>query len=360
MSPQQSGEKTEKATPKKKREARERGQVFKSLELITAFSLMVMFGALAVFGSTMADSIKKLITGYFSAGRDIPDVMTVSTAGPLLGKAFTQLGLIMLPILGAALIGGVVFNFLQTGFLFSSKALKPKMERISMVQGFKRIFSKRTLIDFLKSIIKITVLGWVAYSEYQNRLKDMPMMMWENVFSSIQATIDILMSVAFNLAIALAILAPFDFLYQWWKYQKDLMMTKQEVRDEYKLTEGDPQIKGKIRQKQRQMASMRMMQAVADADVVITNPTHYAVALSYKEGRHNAPVVVAKGKDFVARRIKERAAELNIEIVENKAVAQYLYFFCEINDEVPEDMYQAVAEILAYVYRLKQRMRGVR
>jgi len=360
MSPQQSGEKTEKATPKKKREARERGQVFKSIELVTAFSLMVMFGALAVFGAGMADGLKKLISGYFGAGDAIPDVMTVSAAGPLLARAFTQMGVIMLPMLGAALVGGLVFNYLQVGFLFSSKALAPKMDRISISSGFKRIFSKRTLIDLLKSIIKITVLGAVAYSEFEARIKDMPMMMGQNIFSSIQSTVDILLGVAFKLAIALAILAPFDFLYQWWKYQKDLMMTKQEVRDEYKLTEGDPQIKGKIRQKQRQMASMRMMQAVADADVVITNPTHYAVALEYKEEKNSAPVVLAKGKDYIARKIREKAQELHIEIVENKPVAQYLYFFCEIGDEVPEDMYQAVAEILAYVYRLKQRMRGVR
>jgi len=357
MSPQQrSGEKTEKATPKKKREARERGQVFKSIELVTAFSLLVMFGAVAIFGGTMIDGTKKLLTGFFSAGSGIPKVMNVLTVGPVIGGAFVQFGIIILPMLGAAFIGALVFNYLQVGFLFSTKALAPKFERVSMIAGFKRIFSKRTLVDLLKSIIKITVLGVVAYTEYEARIKDMPVMMWDNIITAIQASVDIILGVAFNLAIALAIIAPFDFLYQWWKYNKDLMMTKQEVKDEYKLTEGDPQIKGKIRAKQRQMASLRMMQAVQDADVIVTNPTHYAVALSYKENEHSAPVVVAKGKDHIARKIREKAAEHKIEIVENKPVAQYLYFFCEIGDEVPEDMYQAVAEILAYVYRLKNRM----
>jgi flagellar biosynthetic protein FlhB len=357
---QQSGEKTEKATPKKKREARERGQVFKSIELVTAFSLLVMFGALAIFGGSMMDGTKKLLSGFLNAGSSVPKVLSISTIGPVLGGAIIQFGIIMLPVLGAAMLGALAFNYLQVGFLFSTKALAPKFERISMIAGFKRIFSKRTLVDLLKSIIKIAVLGVVAYNEYKTQIMNMPMMMWDNIVTAIQASVDIIMAVAFKLAIALAIIAPFDFLYQWWKYQKDLMMTKQEVKDEYKLTEGDPEIKGKIRAKQRQMASMRMMQAVSDADVVVTNPTHYAVALSYKEGTNNAPVVVAKGKDYIARKIKEKAAEHHIEIVENKPVAQYLYFFCDIGDEVPEDMYQAVAEILAYVYRLKKRMGGVR
>jgi flagellar biosynthetic protein FlhB len=144
-------------------------------------------------------------------------------------------------------------------------------------------------------------------------------------------------------------------MYQRWKYNKDLMMTKQEVKDEYKLTEGNPQIKGRIAQKQRQMSRMRMVQAVKDADVVITNPTHYAVALEYKEGKNTAPVIIAKGKDYLAQKIKEKAREESVTIVENKPLAQSLYFFCEVGDEVPEDMYKAVAEVLAYVYRMKKK-----
>jgi flagellar biosynthetic protein FlhB len=266
----------------------------------------------------------------------------------------------MAPILLAAFIGALVFNYLQVGFLFTTKAMAPKFERVSMIAGFKRIFSKRTLVELAKSIIKIAILGVVGYNEYTARMKDMPPLMWDSLATSIQAAVDILIAVAFKLAIALAIFAPFDFLYQWIKYEKDLKMTKQEVRDEYKLTEGNPQIKSRIRQKQRQMSAMRMMQAVPDADVVITNPTHYAVALKYDEKSNSAPIVLAKGKDFIAKKIREKAAECRIEIVENKPLAQYLFFFCEVGDEVPEDMYQAVAEILAYVYKLKNRVRGVR
>jgi flagellar biosynthetic protein FlhB len=357
---QQSGEKTEKATPKKKREAREKGQVFKSTELITAFSLIVMFGALSIFGKMILDNTKQLLVSFLNAGDEIPKVLTISTLSPFLSKAFVQFLTIMIPVLLAAFIAALVFNYLQVGFLFSPKAAKPKMERISPAAGFKRIFSKRTLVELLKSIIYIAVLGVVAYDEYMARIKDMPMLMWGNLVTSVQASVDILFGVAFKMAIALAILAPFDFLYQWWKHQKDLMMTKQEVKDEYKLTEGNPEIKGKIRQKQRQMSAMRMMQAVPNADVIITNPTHYAIALGYDDSKHSAPVILAKGKDYVAKKIREIAAEHRIEIVENKPLAQYLYFFCDIGDEVPEEMYQAVAEILAYVYKIKQRLRGVR
>ena len=361
MSPQQqSGEKTEKATPKKRREARERGQVFKSVELVTAFSLMVMFGVLSIFGKTILDNTKELMISFFNTGENIPKVVGISALSPYLSKAFVQFLMIMVPLLLAAFLAALVFNYLQVGFLFSTKAMKPKMERISLLAGFKRIFSKRTLVELVKSIIKITVLGVVAYDAYMAKIKEMPMLMWANILTSAQATVDILISVAFQLGIALAIIAPFDFLYQWWKYEKDLMMTKQEIRDEYRLTEGDPQIKGKIRQKQRQISAMRMMQAVPNADVIITNPTHYAIALKYDETKHSAPVILAKGKDYIARKIREIALDNKIEIIENKPLAQYLYFFCDIGDEVPEEMYRAVAEILAYVYKIKHNMRGVR
>lgn len=353
MSAQQSGEKTEKATPKRKREAREKGQIFKSVEVITAFSLIVMFGALSIFGGDMATGIQRMMRSFFSA--DIPDVVDATAATQVLTNAVLMFLQIVAPILIAALMCGVVFNLVQVGFAFSTKAMAPKMEKISMIAGFKRIFSKRTLIELAKSLIKIVLLGWVAYSEYQTRMKTFPSLMGQDLKYAIAAAMDILISVAFKLGLAFAIFAPFDYMYQRWKHNKDLMMTKQEIREEYKLTEGNPQTKSRISQKQRQMSRMRMIQAVKEADVVITNPTHYAVALSYKEGKNKAPVVIAKGKDFLAQKIKERARELSIEIVENRPVAQALYFFCEVGDEVPEDLYKAVAEILAYVYRLKKK-----
>ncbi len=353
MSAQSAGEKTEKATPKRKRDAREKGQVFKSVEVITAFSLIVMFGVLSIFGKSIADNIQAMMKSSFTA--DIPDVLDASAATQALSGAVLSFIRIAAPVLIAAMLCGLVFNLVQVGFNFTTKAMAPKLEKISMIAGFKRIFSKRTLIDLLKAFIKLALLGWVAYSEYQNRMESFPELMGEDLKYAIPAAMNILLSVAFKLGIAFAIFAPFDYMYQRWKYNKDLMMTKQELREEYKLSEGNPQTKSRISQKQRQMSRMRMIQAVKEADVVITNPTHYAVALSYKEQRHKAPVVIAKGKDYLAQKIKEKARELKVEIVENRPVAQALYFFCDVGDEVPEDMYKAVAEILAYVYKMKKK-----
>lgn len=353
MSPQQqsSGEKTEKATPRKRREARKEGQVSKSTEVITALSLMLMFGVLGLFGAGMADNLKKLLTHFFTARA--PEQFDMAATASYMKDAMWMFAQIMLPLLAAAMIGGILFNVVQVGFLFTTKAMAPKIDRISPISGFKRIFSMRTLLDLAKAIIKITILAVVGYGEYEYYMDRFAMLMPENIQMATTNMTDSLIAVAFKLGIALAIFAPFDYIYQRWKHNKDLMMTKQEVKDEYKLTEGDPQVKGKIAQKQRQMSRMRMVQAVKDADVVITNPTHYAVALAYKEQKHTAPMVVAKGMDHLAQRIKEEAKTHFIEIVENKPLAQSLYFFCEVGDEVPEDMYKAVAEVLAYVYRLK-------
>ncbi len=354
MSPQpSSGDKTEKATPKRKREAREKGQIFKSVEVNTALTMLVMFGVLSIFGQTIVENIKKLLRYFFTM--DAPDHFTVAAVSKLFIDAVWMFFGIIAPILIAAFLAAVVSNVIQSGFVFTTKALAPKFDRINPLSGFKRIFSTRTLLDLVKAIIKIAILGLVAYNEFEAHMEDFKGLMGQDVVTAVAESVDIIISVAFNLAIAFAIFAPFDYIYQRWKYNKDLMMTKQEVKDEYKLTEGNPQIKGRIAQKQRQMSRMRMVQAVKDADVVITNPTHYAVALEYKEGKNTAPIVIAKGKDYLAQKIKEKAKEENVEIVENKPLAQALYFFCEVGDEVPEDMYKAVAEVLAYVYRMNKK-----
>ena len=359
MCPEQLGEKTEKATPKRKRDAREKGQVFKSAELISSVSLIIMFAVFSLFGTMIVDNLTRMIVSAFSFGA-IPDTVTLSSVNVAFQNGVKYFLLIMAPLFLAAFISAVVLNVLQVGFLFSTKAISPKLDKISMAQGFKRLFSVRTVVELVKSIIKITIIGVVAYSSYKTEFAKMPQLMTQNVILSAGQFVKMILSVAFKIAIALAVFAPLDYLYQWWKHNKDLRMTKQEVKDEYKLTEGDPQIKGRIRQKQREMSHMRMMQAVEEADVIITNPTHYAIGLSYDEKKHDAPVVVAKGKDYLAQKIKERAKELNIETVEDRGLAQSLYAYCEVGDEVPEELYKAVAEILAYVYNLKKGMRGGR
>ena len=354
MSEQRTGEKTEKATPKRKRDAREKGQVFKSIEVISAFTLIVIFGVFRIFGKSIAGNTANMMRSFFSW--EIPEVISGTAVSQALITAVQSFLIITAPVLIAALLCGLVLNVVQVGFIFTTKSMEPKLEKISMVAGFKRIFSMRSLVDLVKAMIKIVLLVWVAYSEYRKRMDVFPSLMGEDLAYAIPTAMDILLSVALKLGIAFAIFAPFDYMYQRWKYNKDLMMTKEEVREEYKLVEGNPTTKSRISQKQRQMSRMRMIQAVKEADVVITNPTHYAVALSYKEQKNKAPVVVAKGKDYLAQRIKEEAREQRVEIVENKQVARSLYFFCEVGDEVPEDLYKAVAEILAYVYRLKKKM----
>jgi flagellar biosynthetic protein FlhB len=350
------GDRTEKATPKKRREARKKGQIFKSMELSTGLSLLLMFGTLSVLGAYMADNLQKYLVSSF--GMQIPDTLTSATVQKLFITTAVRMFVVLLPMLGTAVAGGLAFNLVQTGFFASGSVVAPKFSRISMVQGFKRIFSKNTLMDLIKTIIKLCAVGYCIYGEFETQQLKMPALMTQNVDSSVASMSEIIIGSAFKISIVLAVFGPLDYLYQWWRYEKDLMMTKQEVKDEYKQTEGNPQIKGRIRQKQRQMSGQRMLKAVEKADVVITNPTHFAVALEYDEAKSRAPVVLAKGADYIARKIREKATELGVEIVENKPLARQLYFFCDIGEEIPEELYQAVAEILAYIYSIKKKGKG--
>jgi flagellar biosynthetic protein FlhB len=256
--------------------------------------------------------------------------------------------------LGTALAAGVIINVLQVGFLFTTKTLSPKLDRISPIKGFSRVFSIRTLTELVKSVLKVTVLGYIAYTSYRKLLAEFPNYIGRDIHGLFLSTMELAFTIALKMAAAFALIAAGDYLFQWWKFEKDMRMTKQEVKDEYKMTEGDPQIKSKIRQKQRQMSAMRMMAQVPTADVVITNPTHYAVALKYEDGVSDAPTVVAKGKDFLARKIRETAAEHGVEMVENKTLARALYESCELGDTIPPEFYQVVADILVYVYRKKR------
>jgi flagellar biosynthetic protein FlhB len=352
MSQNSAGERTEKATPRKRKDARERGQVRKSSEVNTALMLLVLFGVLQIFGGSFIGQLKRICQQFLSAGV-LNLQVTPSGAGNVLQGAILDTMSALAPLFIAAVLAGLVVNILQSGFLFSSKAMRPKFSRINPLQGFKRIFSTRSLMELFKSILKIAVLGVIAYDEVSSSLSRMGTMMSGSVADTAGVMLGMVLGLAFKLRIALAIIAGFDYLYQWWRFEKDLRMTKQEVKEEHKRIEGDPQVKGRIRQKQRQIGLARMMQMLKEADVVITNPTHYAVALSYKEGKSAAPVVVAKGKDLVAYRIREQARAYDIAVVENKPVARALYAACEIGDMIPPGMYQAVAEILAYLYRLK-------
>lgn len=315
--------------------------------------LMFVFVSLRIFGSNIYNEIsnftKKVLTEYPKMDNlYMPDILL-----RIFIDAITVFLKATAPILAVALLTGLVISYAQVGFLFTLETLKPKFDRINPLSGFKRLFSMRSIVELLKSILKITIIGYVAYS-YMNsqavailNLMDMDMM---NIASFIGLTS---LNIAIRICAVLILLGIFDFAYQWWEYEKNLKMSKQEVKEEYKQTEGNPEIKSKIKQKQRQMSMRRMMQEVPKADVIITNPTHFACALKYDSSISQAPTLIAKGQDYLAMRIKEVAKESKVEIVENKPLARSIYDTVEIGQVIPPELYQAVAEVLAFVYSLK-------
>ena len=360
MSEQGGSERTEKASKKKKQKAREEGQVIKSRELGTAFSLIALTGFMYIVWDQFTVSASAMLANDLSENVILASSVNVDTRTVMHAYAGALLDIVRIiwPVLLIALLSAILINVLQTGFLFSTKALMPKFSRINPIEGFKKLFSTRALAEMIKALLKVSFLCYFAYSEYINLIPKFPTMMNQDLAHAFSQFMETAMRIGLKMGGILVGLAGIDYLYQWWRYEKDLMMTKQEVKEEYKQLEGDPQIKGMIKRKQRQMSRMRMMKRMQEADVVITNPTHYAVAIRYDENEDKAPLVLAKGADYVAGKIKERARELSIEIIENKPVAQALFKYCEVGDEIPKDMYQTVAEILVYVYKMRNKAKG--
>ncbi|MDR2590344.1 MAG: flagellar biosynthesis protein FlhB [Oscillospiraceae bacterium] len=355
----QGGEKTEKATAKKRRDARKKGQVLRSTEVNTTFCAIVMFGLLFMIWPWYVEQMMGVFVTFLSPSSimQAADGFSANYAAEVLGRVMLSLFGTIFPVLAVAVLAGVLINLVQVRFLFTTQPLKVKFDKLNPVNGFKQMFSPRKLVDLVKNLAKVIMVGYIAYTDYFDLLEKFTGYVGMDVHISF---IDI-MQTAFLMALKMCIVMVFisiaDFLYQYWKYEKDLRMTKQEIKDEFKMMEGDPKIKGKIRQKQLQMSAMRMMSKVPEADVVITNPTHYAVALKYEEATSTAPMVIAKGQDYVARKIREVAIEHDIQIVENPPLAQSLFAMCEVDDEIPEELYQAVADILVFVYKQKGKVR---
>jgi len=346
------GEKTEKATPQKKKEARNKGQVAKTTELPSAIIFMLMFLLFYLYGPTISKNLLTIYRNFFV--QYLSYEVTVDNVRPLFIGILSNVAWVIFPIFIVAIIGGIAGNIMQVGFMFTSEPLQMKLERINPLEGAKRIFSKRALVDLFKSIMKIIVVGYTTYSVIWNN-KDKLLSLYQYDLIGILSIIGKLMvELGIKAALLFIVLSVVDYLYQRFDYEKNLRMSKQEIKEEFKKTEGDPLIKGKIKERQRQMAMSRMMQAIPQADVVITNPTHFAVAIMYKPNEMNAPKVVAKGMDYIALKIKEIAKENEITIVENRWLARSLYYQLEINDYIPAELYQAVAEVLAYVYRIKR------
>lgn len=349
-----SAEKTEEPTQRKKEESRKKGQVAKSAELSSVFVILAAFVALKTSGSYMYGKLAGYMRYIFGELNVRGDFSIESIQWVILNAGIVFLETVM-PVLLAVLVVSVTVSFLQVGFNFAPELIMPQFSRLNPISGFGRIFSKRSVVELLKSLLKITVVGYFIYRYLREETIRIPALMMSELESSFAVLAAIIYDLAFQIALVILVLAILDYGYQWWEHMQNLKMSKQEVKEEMKQTEGNPQIKGKIREKQRAMAMRRMMSEVPKADVVITNPTHFAVAIKYEAGME-APAVIAKGSDFIAQRIREIAKENDVTIVENKPLAQALFKNTEIGDLVPPDLYKAVAEVLAYVYRLKRKI----
>lgn len=344
------GEKTERATPRRREEARKKGQVAKSNEIVSVLVLTAILLALQVWLPDMFRSFQELFVYTLKYAKTD---FTVEKAMMLFLEILLFIARMLGPVLVAAVVAGYVSNIIQTGFLFTTQPLKVDLNRLNPVNGLQRIISKRALAELVKSIGKTCLVGYVAYKYLKEQIPALSVMMDVPLDSAMNRISQITFSASWRVLGILFILAVLDYAFQRYEYEESLKMSKQEIKEEYKTIEGDPLLKAKIKEKQRMLATRRMMQEVPKATVVITNPTHYAAALRYETGMA-VPVLVAKGQDLVALRIKEIAGENKVAIVENVNLARLLYRRVGVGMAVPPDLYQAVAEVIAYVYRLRK------
>jgi flagellar biosynthesis protein FlhB len=349
-------ERTEPATGKRRGEARGRGQVLRSQEVNIAFSLAVGVTVLGLSGTHLMGSLTGISRSIFGHPGDYE--LTAATLPSYFQGGVKVLGLMLFPIMLATFVSAIVSNVMQFGILFTTQPLNWNLDAINPLTGFKRIFSLRGGVELAKSLLKVTIVLAVAYWTLRGSLNEM----LGTAHASLPETLAIARGLFFRVSLRIIgvfiVLAFLDWVYQRYEYEKGLRMTKQEVKQEQKETEGDPQVKGRVRLIQIKASRQRMMRAVKTADVVVTNPIHLAVALSYKPGEMEAPTVVAKGARLLAERIKTIARENGVPVLEDKPLARALYKAVEIGQTVPAALYRAVAEVLAFVYRLKGRRRA--
>ena len=350
------GEKTEEPTAKKLKEARDDGKVVKSMELSSAATLILLFIMLKVFMASMANGLMNLFGLFYNR---IPDItsdgsryMSAAALMDILNTFGMRILVICAPFFAGGFAVALIINIVQLrGIKFTTKPMKPKLSKINPANGLKRIFSKDSLFRLLLSLAKIGLIALIAYIQIINNFETFYTLPDIELEQAIIYVGNFIIDMGLMISIVFIVVGFIDFIYQRRKFNEDMKMTKQEVKDEYKNTEGNPEIKGRQRQRMREASQRRMMQELPQADVIITNPTHIAVALKYDEGTGTAPVVIAKGEDYLAQRIKEVAGEHNIAIVENKPLARMLYANVDIGQEIPPELYQAVAEILAAIFK---------
>ena len=345
-------DKTEQATPKRQKEAQEKGQVAKSMEVTSVF---VLCGAVAVFyfsGPWMFGQIKLFMHEIFIHLGDY-EFADFKSSQNFLIMVFQSGFLILFPLFLTIAVVGIAGNVVQIGFVYSTKALMPNFSKLSPSKGFKKIFSVRSLVELVKSIFKLIIVGVVAYITVKKEIDNIPFLIDSDIFEILSFLGICSLKICFVTSLVLIFMAALDFGFQKFQHEKELKMTKQEVKEESKQTEGDPKVKQRIRSVQMEMMRKRMINQVPEATVIITNPTRLAIAIKFEFGEMHAPQVVAKGAGVIAAQIRKKAREHDIPLVENKPLAQIMFKTVEIGDYIPAELYQAVAEILAYIYRLK-------
>ena len=349
--------KTEKATPKKRRDERKKGNIFFSNDAVSVAVLLASFAVIRVLGVGAVSQVEAFLRYCMGLAASVE---TMELTGVLNGL-LVQFCLTFLkaagPILAAAVAVGIAVTLFQTQMLLSGESLKPKWDRLNPVQGFKRLFSLRSIIEALKGILKIGILLLLMYQFISGIVDLFTKYFYTDLISASAHIFDTAFQMVMEIMVAYLVLAGADIFYQWWEYERQIRMSKQEIKEEFKQMEGDPQVKGKIKETQRRMAQSRMMQQVPKADVVIRNPTHFAVALRYRPEQDAAPVVLAKGQDELALRIVRKAEESHVAVVENVPLARALYAATELNRPIPPELYNAVAEVLVYLYRMDAKLK---
>ena len=354
MAEQQGQEKTEAPTEKKRRESREEGQVAFSRELPSAALLAGILLTLIATSPLILDAFREMTTQIFRE-MSKADELSIGSLYDLSGEIFSTLLPAFAPFAAIIVLVGILASVLQVGVHITLKAIAPKFNKISPLTGLKRLFSTQSLADFLKSMAKLIIVGIVGYITYMDKITELNGLSVATPEAILEYNFTVVAEVSGKIVLALVAIAIFDYIYQRWHHEKQLMMTKQEVKEETKQTEGDPQLKARIRQIQREMSNARMMQEVPKADALIVNPTHFSVAILYDRDVMEAPEVTAKGTDHMALRMRTVARENSVPILERPELARDLYANVEIGETIPERFYKAIAEILAFVYRLRRR-----
>lgn len=349
--------KTEKATPKKKRDERKKGNVFQSKEVVNAVAILGGFWILKGMGPGILEKLRAAMVNYFTVVSLTPEI-TIPQASRMISDGLTTLFQLIVPFLAVMMLIGYLSYAVQTRFIFQMDLVGFKFSRINPISGIKKMFSMRSVVELLKAVFKFLCIGLIVYGDIQKKIAEAMTLTDMNPAASLFWACGAVFAIVMKAGMVMIAIAALDFFYQWWEHERNMMMSKQDIKDEYKQLEGDPLIKGKIKERQRKMAAQRMMQQVPHADVVIANPTHFALALKYDPQQSKAPVVVAKGVDFLALKIIEVARAKGVQVTENPPLARALYPMAELDQEIPGEFYKAVAEILAYVYRQRQKGDG--